>query len=124
MLRRIDGATITHDPGRFTRSGWVTFSVSGRGVRVGRKIRQRDFAAAMKAQLTYPVFVVTLDGRNYWHFQHRFYADTDGLVAAEVYALLLTRRQREQRTVDRAVVIDNSPARPPARIRERISDDV
>jgi hypothetical protein len=120
MLRRIDGATIAHDPSRLTGNGWVTFAVGGRSVRVGRKIHKRDFAAAMEAQLTYPVFVTALDGRNYWHFQHRFYSDGDGLVAAEVYALLLTRRQREEQAIDRAAATVTGSSRQGLRARDRL----
>jgi hypothetical protein len=98
MLRRIDDATIAHDRGVLTGRGWVTFTVGRRSVRVGKKIHRRDFDAAMEAQQTYPVYVTTIDGRSYWHFQDGFYSDDDGLVAAEIYAQLLTRKEDEPRS--------------------------
>jgi 5-methylcytosine-specific restriction endonuclease McrA len=124
MLRRVDNATIAHDHGVLTGRGWVTFTVGRRSVRVGRKIHRRDFEAAVEAQRTYPVYVTTIDGRNYWHYDDRFYSDNEGLVAAEVYALLLTRKQREQRKVDRALATVNMETRPAPRDRPRIPDDV
>jgi hypothetical protein len=99
MLRRIDGATIAHERSALTGRGWVTFTVARRSVRVGKRIHRRDFDAAMQAQQTYPVYVTTIDGRSYWHFQDGFYSAGNGLVAAEVYALLLSGRERDERTV-------------------------
>jgi hypothetical protein len=92
MLRRIDGATIAHDHGAITGRGWVTFTLGRRSVRVGTKIHRRDFEAAIEAQQTYPVYVTTIDGRSYWHFRDGFYSAGNGLVAAEVYALLLSHK--------------------------------
>jgi HNH endonuclease len=124
MLRRVDGATIAHDYGRLTGRGWVVFTLGRRAVRVGKKIHRRDFQNAMTAQQSYPVYVTTIDGRNYWHFDDRFFSDNDSLVAAEIYALLLTRKQREQRKLDQAMAIASGPASTPRRSRERVPDDV
>ena len=98
MLQSVDSATIAHDHGAITGRGWVTFTVGRRSVRVGTKIHRRDFEAAMDAQQTYPVYITTIDGRSYWHFQDGFYSAANGLVAAEVYALLLGR-ERDERAV-------------------------
>jgi len=92
MLLRVDDATIAHEHGRVTGRGWVTFTVGRRAVRVGDKIHRRDFEHAMQAQRTYPVYVSTIDGHSYWHYDDDFFATADGLVAAEVYALLLTEQ--------------------------------
>jgi hypothetical protein len=97
MLQSVESATIAHDYGAITGRGWVTFTVGRRSVRVGTKIHRRDFEAAIEAQQTYPVYVTTIDGRSYWQFQGGFYSARNGLVAAEVYARLLTREQPESR---------------------------
>jgi hypothetical protein len=97
MLQRVDGATIAHEYGRVTGRGYVTFTVGSRSVRIGDKIHRRDFEHAMDAQRTYPVFVTTVGSHSYWHFENRFFATTDELVAAEVYALLLNQSERSAR---------------------------
>jgi hypothetical protein len=97
MLRRVDNAAIAHDHSAVTGRGWVTFTVGRRAVRVGQRIHRRDFQAAMEAQRAYPVYVTTINAWSYWHFQDAFYSAKDGVVAAEVYAALLSRRERDGR---------------------------
>ena len=66
------------------------------------------------------------EGAYYWHFQDRFYSENDGLTADQVYALLLTRQQREQRRIDRAqaIVSMGLQRQEQAHRRDVIPDDV
>jgi hypothetical protein len=99
MLRRINGATIAHERSVLTGRGWVTFTIGRRPMRVGKRIHWRDFDAAVQAQQSYPVYITTIDGRTYWQFQDGFYSARNGLVGAEVYALILSSRDRLERTI-------------------------
>lgn len=63
--------------------------------------------------------------RTYWWFQDQFYSENDGLSGSAVYALIVTRQQRQAQRVDRAQQIVAMGAAPrSAPIREAIPEDV
>lgn len=125
MLRRVDTARIDYQPSRVTRRGWVTLIVGRRSCVVGtRKIYQADFAATQARQQQVPVLLGQLDGRNYWQFQGRIYSDNDALTAPQIHALLVTKQQREQRKIDRAISMVQRGAVTSESRRGTITDDV
>jgi len=68
--------------------------------------------------------VLTVGQRCLWHFQDRFYWDSDGLNADEVCALLVTRQQRERQRVERAQAIVAYGSLPHQVSRSAIPDDL
>jgi 5-methylcytosine-specific restriction endonuclease McrA len=69
------------------------------------KIHRNDYQQLRELQRRYPVQVVVVNGRTYWQFRGKYYWDNDNLSADQVYALLVTREQREQRRIERAQAI-------------------
>lgn len=125
MLRQTDNTSIHFSSGLFTRRGWVTLHVGARKVFRLRKIHQDDFAEGMEYQRKYPLLLGAIGGRNYWHFQDRFYTENEGLDASAVHALLVTRQMRQAQRIDRAqqIVAMGTTARGGA-IRGAIPEDV
>jgi hypothetical protein len=72
-------------------------------------------------QETYPTLLLSLDGRTYWLFQYRFYWENDDLDADQVYALLVTGQQREQRRIDRVQAMVSMGLRPQGQAYRRDS---
>jgi len=125
MLRRADNVQIHFKPGMVSGKGWVTFYIGKRSfVRLGKQ-HKREVAATAQQQLSYPVRIVRVDQKTYWQFQNRFYWDNDDLDAAAVYALLVTRQQRQSQRIDRAqqIVAMGTSSRP-MNPRGHIPDDV
>jgi len=125
MLRRVDSARIDFQPGWLSGKGWVRLVIGRRVGTVGvRKLHKSAFASAQVQQQQEPVFLCELEGRNYWQYQGRIYSDNDSLTAQQVQALLVTRQQREQRKVDRAVAMMERGVEMEAARRGVIPDDV
>lgn len=107
-------------------------SVFGRiTVRVGRKIytvqrrqSKEEWAGNWARQKSQPVLVLSTTDRNLWHFQDRFYWDNDGLNGAQIYALLVTRGQRERQRIERAQAMVTMGAVPRQQVRGAIPDDL
>jgi hypothetical protein len=53
-------------------------------------------------QKLWPFRLGEIGGRTYWYFQDCFYWEDDGLDADELYALLVSRQQRERGRIERA----------------------
>ncbi len=71
-----------------------------------------------------PISLGSVADRNYWWFQDRFYWENDGLNSEDVYALLVTRQQRQKQHIERAkatLAIGGAPQ--PSR-RGAIPDDL
>ena len=64
------------------------------------------------------------NGRTYWQFKNRIYWDNDDLNESQVNALLVTKLQREQATIERAQAMVESGRRPQPSARGAIPDDV
>ncbi len=88
------------------------------------KIGRDQFASMSQEQHRVPVPLGRIGERRYWWFQERFYWDNDDLNQQEVYALLVTRQQRERQRIEmaQAIVAVGAAPRPAARIG--IPDDV
>ena len=102
MLRRADNVSISFKPGAFSGKGWLILYVGARRFYRVAKLHKTEVAQCFAQQRTYPVRLASIDERTYWQFQDRFFWDNDGLDAAAVYALLVTRQQRQPQQVDRA----------------------
>ena len=90
MLKLVDDAWISHYPGRITGRGWLVLSLADRALQVSPdKIHKRAYAELLEQQRLVPVYIVTLNGLNYWHFQGHVISDDRGLVAEQVYAELV-----------------------------------
>ena len=64
------------------------------------------------------------NGRTYWQFKNRIYWDNDDLNESQVNALLVTKLQREQATIERAQAMVESGRRPQPSALGAIPDDV
>lgn len=123
MLRRVENVSVGHQPGLFTGRGWFTLQVGKHSYRFG-KIARDEFQAMHQGQQRVPVPVGRVGERTYWWFQDRFYWDNDNLAGEEVYALLVTRQQRERQRIQmtQALVAIGALPRPSSRVA--IPDDV
>lgn len=89
------------------------------------KVTPQQFRIANERQAVEPVpYPVESEGKTFWHFQDRFYTDSDRLTSAQVRALVLTREQRKQAQVRRAETIVAMPEMPVPQQRGRIPADV
>nr|WP_269779440.1 HNH endonuclease signature motif containing protein [Propioniciclava soli] len=123
-MRRQENAQIYFEKRFLSSSGRVVFSASPqRNFEVGLMTRD-EFNRYMSQQQTYPVKIGSWGDRSYWMFENRFYWDNDGLTAAGVHALLVTRREQQERRVRHAQQsVAQSRTSPPQR-RSAIPDDV
>lgn len=114
--------TVSHRSNLFTGKGWVTLVVGRKRYRT-MKVTKSAYRSKMLASL--PVNVGRVGERTYWRYEQRFYWDNDGLTSDQVYALLVTRQQREDKRIERAqamVAMGNDPRPTPQ--RGAIPDDV
>jgi hypothetical protein len=123
VLRRAENVSVYHQPGFFTGRGWCTLQVGKTAYRVGRLARD-EFEAMCNGQQRVPVAVGQVGERTFWWFQNRFYWDNDGLAQQEVYALLVTRQQRERQRIQMAQATVAIGAAPRPASRATIPDDV
>jgi hypothetical protein len=123
VLRRAENVSFDHQPGLFTGRGWCTLHVGKTAYRVG-KVARDEFAAMGVEQQRVPVPVGRVGERTFWWFQNRFYWDNDDLAQQEVYALLVTRQQRERQRIQMAQATVAIGAAPRVAVRVAISDDV
>jgi hypothetical protein len=123
MLRRAENVSVNHQPGLFTGRGWCTLQVGKTAYRVG-KLGREEFAAMGNNQQRVPVPLAQVGERTYWWFQNRFYWDNDDLAVQEVYALLVTRQQRERQRIQMAQAVVAIGAAPRPASRTAIPDDV
>ena len=90
MLRLVDDGWLSHYPGKFSGKGWLVFVLDGRALQVSPgKIHKDEFAELRSQQRLTPVYIVTLNGLNYWQFQEHVFSDDQELVAEQVYAELV-----------------------------------
>jgi hypothetical protein len=96
----------------------------------GRKFASRstleDFQALKEGQKLRPCRLAGIGERTYWYFQDCFYWEDDGLDADELYALLVSRQQRERGRIERAKAMVSIGMQPQDQVRRRdvIPDDV
>lgn len=124
MLRRVDSARLEHQTNMFGK-GYLYLHVGRRTAQVGdKKMKKEDRLKLDEYQRDYPAFLAAMEGRWYWLFQDRVFSDNERLSQEQVYALLVTRDQRNQRKVDRAVAMVQQGAIPQDTQRGHIPDDV
>jgi 5-methylcytosine-specific restriction endonuclease McrA len=123
VLRRAENVSVGHQPGLFTGRGWLTLQVGRYTYRSG-KIARDEFQAMRQRQQRVPVPVGRVGERSYWWFQDRFYSDNDDLAGEEVYALLVTRQQRERQRIQMAQAVVAIGASPRPSSRGVIPDDI
>jgi 5-methylcytosine-specific restriction endonuclease McrA len=123
MLRRAENVVVAHQPGFFTGRGWLTLQVGKTSYRVAR-IRREEFQAMRGSQQRVPVPICTVGERRCWWFQDRYFWDNDDLNQHEVYALLVTRQQREKQRIQMAQATVAIGATPRQVSRVAIPDDV
>jgi HNH endonuclease len=85
---------------------------------------QAEWDSACQEQRTEPVFLLSMNGKNLWQFNDRFYWDTDGLDGSQVYALLFTRNARQKQNIERAQAITAMGMLPQQQTRAGIPDDL
>ena len=124
MLRRAENVRLDFNPSMFGGMGRITVNVGRQFYRLPAKVHKDHWAQAWEAQRAFPVYVITVGERSLWQFQDRFYWDNDGLSADEVYALLVTRQQRERQRIERAQAIVTYGAVPRQASRGSIPDDL
>lgn len=101
MLRRAENVSVSHERAWPRRRGPVVVRVAGATHRLPALHRER-FAELAVIQRTEPVQLLRVGERTYWQFRDRFYWDNDALRNDEVYAVILTREQRDTARVTRA----------------------
>ncbi|WP_434744386.1 HNH endonuclease [Streptomyces sp. A-14] len=108
----------------FGRKGRVWLRIGHVVHRGDDRIREEEYREIEHAQRGRPYRLVTNQGRTYWWFQDRFYWENDQLAEDEVFALLVTRQQREQQRIDRAMSMVAMGEEPRVNKRGHTSDDV
>jgi hypothetical protein len=90
-----------------------------------RLLSAQEYNAMLETQATTAVAVANdaSKARVYWMFQNEFYWEDEGYSAQEVTALVLDRKRKKTRQVERAIAAMNGDTVQRAR-RERISDAV
>ncbi len=101
MLRRAENVRIYHKASFFTGKGMLTLFLGPTQYQIAR-IHRDEFASMTREQVESPVSVASVKDRTYWWFQDRFYWENDSLTEDDVYALLVTRQQRQRQHLDRA----------------------
>jgi 5-methylcytosine-specific restriction endonuclease McrA len=125
MLRRVENITITHKPGFFSNQGPVLISVGSRGTyKAANKVHRAKLDEMVEASSHYPVCFLMLEERNYWLFQDRWYSDNEDLTADQIYALIVTREQRQQQRIARAQTMVAMQQQPAPSARGAIPDDI
>ncbi len=125
MLRKHDNVQLLFAPGLFTGKGWVTLQIGVRTLVRFSKLHKTEWADYAARQQEHPVRLTEVKNRMYWWFQDQFYSENEGLSGSAVYALIVTRQQRQAQRIDRAqqiVAMGTLPRSTP--IREAIPDDV
>ena len=122
MLRRADNCKVLYSK-RFLGSGKLFLQV-GSATYLLRKCPQVEVDQITRSQMDRPFRLRAIGERTYWRFQNRTYWDNDGLSSDQVYALLVTRLQREQATVERAQAMVANGLQPQQSKRGGVPDDV
>jgi hypothetical protein len=123
-LRRAENVWLEFMPRLFSSRGYMTVHVGKTQHFLDRKLTRQEFDTGRQWQLSQPVFILSTGDRNLWQFQDRFYWETDHLDGSAIYALLVTRAQRDQQRVERAQAIMAMGATPRQPARGAIPDDV
>lgn len=124
MLKRAENVTSTHRPGFWTKRGPTVLSVGRKNYVIG-DLTKAEYSARQVQQRKFPLYIGRVGERRYWQFNSKFFWENDRLNANEVYALLVTRDQRQRQQIDRAqatVAMGSTPRITP--LRRSIPDDL
>lgn len=124
MLRRAEKVSVSHKPGTFTNNGPVTLHIGSKAYVTISKIHRDEFQNMLNYTPNYPVCFGRVDGRSYWLFQNRWHWENDGLSQEQVYALLVTRDQRNVARINRAQSMVAMQQAPQPSVRGAIPDDL
>jgi 5-methylcytosine-specific restriction endonuclease McrA len=124
MLRRAENVTMIHRRGLFTRKGPVILSVGRQAYTTFGKMHQDAYRAMVEASAWQPVHCGTIGARQYWLYTGRWFYDNEGLTVDQVHALLITRDQRNQTTINRAKTTAAMLSQPTPTVRGAIPDDL
>ena len=123
-LRRAENVRLYFKSRWFSSKGSVTVAVGRRNYFLSRQPTQQEWNSDRQLQLSQPVLVLSTQDRNLWQFQNRFYWDSDYLDVSAIYALLVTRAQRDRQRVERAQAMVAMGTMPHQAVRGAIPDDV
>lgn len=124
MLRRAENVAFSHRRSFWTGNGPAVITVGKKSYEL-RKISEREFLDHYERQRQYPKLVARIGARRYWHYRDRFYWESEGFNADQVYALITAKEQRQRQQVDRAQAIVAMGSAPRHNTkRERIPDDL
>jgi hypothetical protein len=123
MLRRAEKCSLLYRRGFLGLGGRLYFQVGRQEYPLG-KFDQLRVDQLRQEQWARPLFVAEIGDRTYWQFRDRFYWDNDGLNVDQIYAVLVTRLQREHATVERAQAMVATGMQPRPNPRGAIPDDV
>ena len=124
MLRRVDSAQLVHRPNIFGKGPFVLV-IGRRSAPIGkRKWKRAEVGQYLEYTAQWPAFIAHIEGRAYWSHAGRVFSDNEALTQEEVWALLVTRDQRQKRKVERAVAAVRQGERPAEKVRGHIPDDV
>lgn len=119
MLRRAENVILTRAP-----FGRVTVQAGKKQYRLKQRRSKEQWAEERARQQSQPVLVLSTTDRNLWQFQSRFYWDNDSLNGSQIYALLVTRAQRERQRIERAQAMVAMGTMPRQHVRGAIPDDL
>jgi hypothetical protein len=124
MLRRAENVRVSHHAGLFTNKGPMTLHVGAKGYTIFRKVPLATYQQMLCQSHSYPVCFGRIGERAYWLFADRWHRENDNLAAEQVHALLVTRGQRQQATINRAMTMVSMQQDPAPAVRVAIPDDV
>jgi 5-methylcytosine-specific restriction endonuclease McrA len=124
MLRRAENVRVSHHAGLFTNKGPMTLHVGAKGYTIFRKVPLATYQQMLCQSHSYPVCFGRIGERAYWLFADRWHWENDNLAAEQVHALLVTRGQRQQATINRAMTMVSMQQDPAPAVRVAIPDDV
>lgn len=128
MLRRIENVSATWHRGflgLFTGNGRLRVKAGRTRFVAPGKYRKEEARQKATLSQTRPESYGTVNEREYWRFEDRWYWDNDGLSSEEVYALLVTREQRRRATINRAQTIAAmADSQPSPAVRGAIPEDM
>jgi hypothetical protein len=125
VIRRAKNASVEFKRAwGFLASGRLEIRLEGRKFASGLTLE--DFQELKEGQKLWPFRLGEIGERTYWYFQDCFYWEDDGLDADELYALLVSRQQRERGRIERAKAMVAMGIQPQdqAHRRDVIPDDV
>ncbi|MSS00250.1 HNH endonuclease [Arthrobacter sp. BL-252-APC-1A] len=124
MLRRAENVTFSHRRSFWTSNGPAVITVGRKSYEL-RRISEREFLNHHERQRQYPKLVARIGTRRYWHYQDRFYWESEELNADQVYALITSKAHRQRQQVERAqAIVAMGPIPRQKTKREHIPDDL